>query len=77
MAKIIKLAPAGPGEDAQRGIAEAKYILRNHDVRAVAFVFVKPDGVVGTLFAGNREGHFHQLRSGVEELRHRLDNVEH
>ena len=76
MAKIIKLVPAGPGPDAQRGIAEAKIFLRNEDVRALAFVFVRPDGAVGTMFAGTREGHYHQLRSGVEELRKRLDNVE-
>lgn len=75
MAKIIRLVPCGPGPDAARGVAEAKNFLRNEDVRALAIVFVRPCGTVGTMFAGHREGHFHELRSGVEELRSRLDQV--
>lgn len=77
MARIIKMVACGPGPDAAQGVAEAKYHLRNEDVRALAFVFVKPGGAVATMFAGHHEGHFHELRSGVEELRNRLDKVEH
>ena len=74
--KIIRLASSGPGPNARQTIAEAKGILRTREVRAVALVVVEPNGRVGTIFGGHREGHFHQLRSGVEELRERLNNVD-
>ena len=76
MARIIRLVPAGPGPNAAEAIANAKRMLRRDDIRAVAVVFVGPNGSVGTLYGGHREGNFHQLRSGVEELRKRLGDTE-
>lgn len=76
MAKMFRLAPTGPGPEAEYAIAEARRLLRQSDVRAIALVIVGPNGLVGTTFGGHRDGHFHQLRSGVEELRSRLDKVE-
>jgi hypothetical protein len=72
MVKIVRLVKAGPGPQAAEAIANAKRILRRDDIRALAVVFVGPNGNVGTLYGGHREGHYHQLRSGVDELRERF-----
>jgi hypothetical protein len=69
----FKLVEAGPSADVQRAVAEVKRRLRSHDVRALAVVLVMPGGQVATVFEGHRDGHFHNLNSGIGILRKRFD----
>jgi hypothetical protein len=71
-APILKIIQGGPGRDALTAANSIKRALRTRDFRAVAFVSVDANGNVSTCFGGHEDGYFHQIRSGVETLRHRL-----
>lgn len=46
--------------------------LKEGDVRAFAVVIVTPAGV-STAWAGVEDGYYHQLNSGIADLRRRFD----
>lgn len=69
----LRETQTGPSREVRRAVATAKNILRNQDIRAIAFVAVMPNGEVGSFYSGHQDGLFHQLNSGIATLRARFD----
>jgi hypothetical protein len=74
-ARMFRMMPAGPSREVQSMLAETTARIRRGDVRAAAFVLVTPGGQVATVFAGHKDGHFHELNSGLAILRKRFDEA--
>jgi hypothetical protein len=66
------IVPAPASRDVRAAIATTIGKLRRGDVRALAVVLVTPQGMVHTMHAGGRDGHFHHLQSGAKTLADRI-----
>lgn len=74
--KVLKFTDGGQGPGCAEALANIKRCIRSSDVRAVAFVVVNSQGVA-SLYGGHDDGKgfYWALRSGVENLRYRMDKA--
>lgn len=74
MTARIRVLPQPPVEDnAARAIANAKQVLRRHDVVGVAMVAVFRDGSTGTVHSANASTWGRHLHSAAVYLTHRIE----
>lgn len=71
----LSVIDCGPSRETARVIEIMKTTLRKEDIRAVAFVMVKPDGSLVTGWAGSRDGHHYAIGHGISMLQHRFHST--